>query len=43
VTNGILLCWHHHDLIHQRHLRIQRVRDRWVFTRSDGRPVGVDR
>jgi hypothetical protein len=38
ISNGILLCWHHHDLIHRQGIRIARdkARGRWTFTRSDG-------
>lgn len=37
VWNGILLCWHHHDLVHQRDLRIRRTPDdAWEFRRPDG-------
>ncbi|MCL3861571.1 HNH endonuclease signature motif containing protein [Actinotalea sp. K2] len=37
VANGILLCWHHHDLVHQRHLRIApRATGGWEFARVDG-------
>ena len=37
VWNGILLCWHHHDLVHQRDLRIRRTPDDgWEFRRPDG-------
>ena len=40
VWNGILLCWHHHDLVHQRNLRITRTpEDGWEFRTSDGVPV----
>ena len=37
VWNGILLCWHHHDLVHQRDLRIRRTPDDgWEFRQPDG-------
>ena len=37
VWKGILLCWHHHDLVHQRGLRIRRTPDDgWEFRRPDG-------
>jgi len=40
VWNGILLCWHHHDLVHQRDLRIRRTpEDGWEFRRPDGVPI----
>lgn len=42
VDNGILLCWWHHTVVHQRHLTIGRSTEgaeaaRWVFTDRDGR------
>ncbi len=42
VDNGILLCWWHHTLVHQRHLTITRHTDRqdrprWEFITPDGR------
>lgn len=41
VDNGILLCWHHHDLIHRQgiHITRDRARGRWRFTRTDGTPI----
>jgi hypothetical protein len=39
VGNGILLCWHHHDVVHRRHIEIHRRADRWVFTDADGREI----
>ncbi len=39
VGRGILLCWHHHDVTHQRRLRITRDRERWRFWRADGREI----
>lgn len=41
VDNGILLCWHHHDLVHSRYLTIRRdhTRGRWKFRERDGSPV----
>jgi hypothetical protein len=43
VDNGILLCWHHHDVVHRRHIEIHRRGDRWVFTDADGREVADPR
>ena len=39
VENGILLCWHHHQLLHRTHLRVARVEGGWAFTRHDGTPL----
>ena len=40
VENGILLCWHHHDLVHQRDLAIHRTQEaRWEFRRRDGTTI----
>nr|WP_227993079.1 HNH endonuclease signature motif containing protein [Pseudactinotalea sp. HY160] len=33
VGHGILLCWSHHDLVHQREITIARRDGRWHFTR----------
>jgi hypothetical protein len=43
VNNGILLCWHHHDVVHRRHIEIHRRGDRWVFTDADGRELADPR
>lgn len=45
TENGILLCWWHHTVVHQRHLTITQQRNgptarRWVFTDLDGRDLG---
>lgn len=40
---GILLCWHHHDYVHQHDLRITRAGPRWRFWRSSGAEIGPDR
>ncbi len=41
VTNGVLLCWHHHDVTHSRYLLIHRnhARGRWEFYERDGTPI----
>src|SRR5665648_76773 len=36
VGNGILLCWYHHDLVHQRNLAIRWEPGGWTFWRVDG-------
>ncbi|GAA4285867.1 HNH endonuclease signature motif containing protein [Georgenia daeguensis] len=36
---GVLLCWHHHDYVHARHIAIERTGDRWTFTRPDGTTI----
>jgi hypothetical protein len=41
VEGGVLLCWHHHELVHQRNLSITRAEGAWQFTRPDGRSVGA--
>ncbi|UFU03268.1 HNH endonuclease [Ruania suaedae] len=37
--HGILLCWFHHDRVHQREIAISRHHDHWHFTGPDGAPV----
>jgi hypothetical protein len=40
VESGILLCWHHHDLVHSRNLGISWTAEgRWEFRRADGTPA----
>lgn len=39
ARHGVLLCWHHHDVVHRRHLSIERADGGWVFTRPDGSQV----
>lgn len=44
TDNGILLCWWHHTVVHQRQLRISRRSSgpsptRWIFTDADGRSL----
>jgi hypothetical protein len=38
VDNGVLLCWHHHAVVHSRQLTIHRnnVDGRWEFYERDG-------
>ncbi len=41
---GILLCYHHHDHVHQRDIGISRdERGNWVFTDRYGRTLGTSR
>ncbi len=39
VDLGVLLCWHHHDVVHQRHITITRTRGQWIFTNARGAPL----
>jgi hypothetical protein len=41
VENGVLLCWWHHQVVHERHLVIRRdrIRDRWEFRERDGTAI----
>ncbi|RPF26139.1 DUF222 domain-containing protein [Georgenia muralis] len=41
LRTGILLCWHHHDHVHNRHITIERHTDRWTFHRRDGTLLGT--
>ncbi|GAA4287394.1 HNH endonuclease signature motif containing protein [Georgenia daeguensis] len=36
---GILLCWYHHDHVHQHDITIERTGDHWTFTRPDGTTI----
>lgn len=36
VDLGILLCYHHHDVVHQNNLVIARHGGRWIFTEANG-------
>ena len=39
---GILLCWHHHDVVHRRHLDIERSpTGGWTFRSRHGAPVAA--
>ncbi|MGC5617469.1 DUF222 domain-containing protein [Georgenia sp. Z1491] len=39
IEHGILLCWHHHDLIHTRNITITRRTGHWHFHDQHGRPI----
>jgi hypothetical protein len=40
VDNALLLCWRHHQLLHEGGYRIRRDYQReWYFTRADGRAI----
>ncbi|PFG41161.1 uncharacterized protein DUF222 [Georgenia soli] len=39
VKLGVLLCWQHHDHVHQHRISIERRRRRWVFLRRDGTEI----
>jgi len=39
VDEGILLCWHHHDLTHRRGIRVARAGDGWTFLDRDMTPL----
>ena len=39
VANGVLLCWHHHEVVHGRDLAIRRRAGGHEFTYRDGTPV----
>ncbi|PFG40734.1 uncharacterized protein DUF222 [Georgenia soli] len=36
---GVLLCWHHHEHVHQRRISIERRHTRWKFYRRDGTEI----
>ncbi|MGC5616085.1 DUF222 domain-containing protein [Georgenia sp. Z1491] len=39
VEHGILLCWHHHDLVHARNITITRRTGHWHFHARNGHPI----
>lgn len=39
VSNGVLLCWFHHALVHRRGVRISRSSTGWEFHRDDGTAI----
>jgi len=42
VAKGILLCYHHHDLVHRKGIEIERRGDTWVFIDRHGREITDD-
>ncbi len=42
VDEGILLCWHHHSLVHRRGIEIHRRDRQWVFLDRHGIRIGAD-
>ena len=43
LTNAILLCWHHHALVHRDMISIRHHDGGFVFTRADGAVIGIRR
>lgn len=43
LTNAILLCWHHHALVHRDMISIRHHDGGFVFTRADGSVIGIRR
>ncbi|QOR72177.1 DUF222 domain-containing protein [Ruania alkalisoli] len=41
TKHGVLLCWHHHDWVHQMSITIERREGRWRFYRPSGAEVTV--
>ncbi|MGC5627176.1 DUF222 domain-containing protein [Georgenia sp. Z1344] len=39
VEHGVLLCWHHHDLVHTREITIVRTRGQWRFHDRFGQEI----
>ncbi|HLS02908.1 MAG TPA: HNH endonuclease signature motif containing protein, partial [Beutenbergiaceae bacterium] len=46
VSQGILLCWHHHGYVHDHNITITRQTGQWIFTTTTGDtihpPYGAD-
>ncbi len=42
MRNGILLCFHHHDLIHRKGIEITPVAQGFLFTDRHGREITGD-
>lgn len=41
VTNGILLCWHHHTVVHRQQITIHRRNGTWQFTNRFDQPINA--
>ncbi len=41
TDHGILLCWHHHTLVHAREIDIARRDGEWIFTDRHGQVIGA--
>ena len=41
LANAILLCWHHHALVHRDMISIRHHDGGFVFTRADGAVIGI--
>lgn len=39
IDNAILLCWYHHDYVHQHSISITSTGQGWVFRTPDGLPI----
>ncbi|WP_315098650.1 DUF222 domain-containing protein [uncultured Cellulomonas sp.] len=39
VNTGILLCWHHHEIVHDRAIEITHTDGTWHFTDRHGQPL----
>ena len=43
LANAVLLCWHHHALVHREMTTVAHHEGGFVFTRPDGRVIGTRR
>lgn len=39
TDQGVLLCWHHHSYVHEKHIMIARENDAWVFSTDQGKLI----
>ena len=42
VSNGALLCYHHHAVVDARTIAMTRQNGTWIFTREDGTTINTD-